>query len=57
MTLREMNDLIEDMNYNVVFCHEGEFYQSENWTEEELDNSELMTITEVDGITTFYYSI
>ena len=57
MTLREVNDIIEDMNYNVVFCHEGEFYQSESWTEEELDNSELMTISEVDGITTFYYSV
>lgn len=29
----------------------------ENWTEEELDNSELTAILEVDGIITFYYSV
>lgn len=29
----------------------------ENWTEEELDNSELTAIIEIDGIITFYYSV
>lgn len=57
MTLREIIDIIVDMEYDVIFCHEGKFYQSENWTNEELDKSELMTISEVDGITTFYFSI
>ena len=28
-----------------------------NWTEEELDNSELTAILEVDGIITFYYYV
>lgn len=78
MTLREMNKLITNMTYNVVLCHEGEFYPSkqiekrceptahlnslclltmENWTEEELDNSELTAISEIDGIITFYYDV
>lgn len=59
MTLREIMEISVDIDYNVIFCHGENFYEKayEDLTEEELDNSELMTISEVDGITTFYYSV
>lgn len=59
MTLREIMEISVDIDYNVIFCHGENFYEKayEDLTEEELDNSELATISEVDGKTTFYYSV
>lgn len=59
MTLRELYEITIDIKYNVIFCHGENFYEKSDydWTEEELDNSELAVISEVDGITTFYFYI
>lgn len=59
MTLREIMEISVDIDYNIIFCHDGNFYEKvyEDLTEEEFDNSELTTISEVDGKTTFYFNV
>lgn len=49
--------LIERKNESTACLSSLCLLTMENWTEEELDNSELTAILEIDGITTFYYSV